>query len=324
MTLSDEGDPGCTALSKIAMNHLQKELSEWQMSPPFGFKHNVTDNLQRYLGAVEFVEFKERLQHSHQYWMARIEAPILQLKQKGPSTSSHVPQLFHNSIRVLCNANTSKGFNPSKDASSPEIHLRTGEITGLIGGLSPSSHSILAFFAGRLHGHIRLLLLEQWKNKDEDVQVYESLSEGVSYDKMLKKSKYCLCPSGYEAASPRVVEAIYAECVPMLISDHYVPPFSDILNWKSFSVQIHVKDIANIKRILRGISQTQYLRMHKRVKQVQKHFVVNGPPKSVVPRYIFLCLFVPEAIYLACTCITVVGSWFCLENTHSNSAPISP
>ncbi|KAF6167685.1 hypothetical protein GIB67_017180 [Kingdonia uniflora] len=96
---------------------------------------------------------------------------------------------------------------------------------------------------------------------------------------MLKKSKYCLCLSGYEVASPRVIEDIYAECVPVLISDHYVPPFSDILNWKSFSVQIPVKDIANIKRIRMGISQTQYLRMHRRVKQVQKHFVVNGPSK---------------------------------------------
>ncbi|KAF6152579.1 hypothetical protein GIB67_013026 [Kingdonia uniflora] len=193
---------------------------------------------------------------------------------EGSSTSSHVPQLFHNSVRVLCNANTSEGFNPSKDASFPKTHLRIGEISGLIGGPSPSSRSILAYFAGHLHGHIKLLLLEQWKNKDEDVQVYDSLSEKESYREMLKKRKYCYAKVDTKLRSPE-----YAECVPVLISDHYVPPFSDILNWKSFSVQIPVKDIANIKRILMGISQTQYLRMHRRVKQVQKHFVVNGPPK---------------------------------------------
>lgn len=81
-------------------------------------------------------------------------------------------------------------------------------------------------------------------------------------------------------ASPRVVEAIYAECVPVLISENYVPPFSDVLNWKAFSVQIEVKDIPKIKEILMGISQSQYLRMHRRVKQVQRHFLVNnGAPK---------------------------------------------
>lgn len=206
---------------------------------------------------------------------------------QGPYSTSYVPLLFNNSIRVLCNANTSEGFNPFKDVSLPEIHLRTGEITGLIGGPSPSRRSILAFFAGRLHGHIRYLLLQHWKGKDEDVQVYDELPKNnnnggdndVSYESMLKNSRFCLCPSGYEVASPRVVEAIYAECIPVLISDGYVPPFSDILNWKSFSVEIQVKDIPDIKNILMGISSTQYLRMHRRLKQVQKHFIINGSPK---------------------------------------------
>lgn len=80
-------------------------------------------------------------------------------------------------------------------------------------------------------------------------------------------------------ASPRVVEAIYAECVPVLISDAYVPPFSDVLNWRSFSVQIPVQNISDIKNILMGISHRQYLRMQRNVKQVQRHFVMNGPPK---------------------------------------------
>ncbi|CAJ2646496.1 unnamed protein product [Trifolium pratense] len=36
-------------LSKIACNRLQKELLEWQVNPPTGFKHKVTDNLQRWV-----------------------------------------------------------------------------------------------------------------------------------------------------------------------------------------------------------------------------------------------------------------------------------
>ncbi|KAM2020676.1 hypothetical protein ACFX16_042785 [Malus domestica] len=37
------------ALSKIACNRLQKELVEWQLNPPAGFSHKVTDNLQRWI-----------------------------------------------------------------------------------------------------------------------------------------------------------------------------------------------------------------------------------------------------------------------------------
>lgn len=121
--------------------------------------------------------------------------------------------------------------------------------------------------------------MQQWEGKDQDVLVYEQLPPGESYESMLKNSKFCLSPSGYEVASPRVVEAIYAECVPVLISDGYVPPFSDVLNWNAFSVKVAVEDIPNVKKILMSISQSQYLRMHRRVKQVQRHFVMNGPPK---------------------------------------------
>ncbi|XP_074325657.1 putative glycosyltransferase At5g03795 [Apium graveolens] len=221
------------------------------------------------------------ISQNHRFWNRSQGADhfMVSCHDWGPRTTFHVPNLFNKSIRVLCNANTSEGFNPSKDVSLPEINLLTGEITGLIGGPSPSKRPILAFFAGRLHGHIRYLLLEQWKEKDSDVQVYDSLPQGVSYQTMLRSSRFCLCPSGYEVASPRVVEAIYSECIPVLISDGYIPPLSDVLDWKTFSVQVDVKDIPNIKTILMSISQRQYLRMHRRVKQVQRHFVMNPSPK---------------------------------------------
>ncbi|KAE9457015.1 hypothetical protein C3L33_11092, partial [Rhododendron williamsianum] len=41
--------PPRQALSKIACNRIQKELVEWQVNPPHGFKHKVTDNLQRWV-----------------------------------------------------------------------------------------------------------------------------------------------------------------------------------------------------------------------------------------------------------------------------------
>ncbi|KAK4348441.1 hypothetical protein RND71_031196 [Anisodus tanguticus] len=197
----------------------------------------------------------------------------------GPELSKAVPDLYKNSIRALCNANTSEGFKPSKDVSFPEILLPGGTMNGLIGGPSPSRRSILAFFAGGLHGPIRPILLEHWENKDEDIQVHRYLPKGVSYYGMLRNSKFCLCPSGYEVASPRMVEALYTGCVPVLLKDHYVPPFSDVLNWKSFSVEVPVEQIPNLKKILSGISTRQYIRLQRRGKQVRRHFEVNMTPK---------------------------------------------
>ncbi|KAG5583042.1 hypothetical protein H5410_053669 [Solanum commersonii] len=145
---------------------------------------------------------------------------------------------------------------------------------------TPSDRPVLMFFAGGVHGPIRPILLQHWENsKDEDVQIHKYLPKGVSYYDMIRKSKYCLCPSGYEVASPRMVEGLYMGCVPVLIKDNYVTPFSDVLDWDTFVVTIHVKDIPNLKKILMDIPQDKYLVMQKRGIQMRRHFEVNSPPK---------------------------------------------
>ncbi|CAH9117716.1 unnamed protein product [Cuscuta europaea] len=221
------------------------------------------------------------LAHKYPYWNRSSGADhfMLACHDWGPEISKAVPELFQNSIRALCNANTSEGFRPWKDVSIPEILLPGGTMHGLIGGPSPSRRSILAFFAGGLHGPIRPKILEHWEKKDEDIQVHRYLPKGVSYYGMLRKSKFCICPSGYEVASPRMVEALYTGCVPVIIKDHYVAPFADVLNWKAFSVHVRVEDIPKLKQILEGISQPQYIRLQRRGTLVRRHFEVNLPPK---------------------------------------------
>ncbi|XP_057796737.1 probable glycosyltransferase At5g03795 [Salvia miltiorrhiza] len=233
---------------------------------------------------VEVVaDFVHMVSLKHPFWNSSLGADhfMLSCHDWGPFSTRHVPNLFHNSIRVLCNANTSEGFNPVKDASLPEINLKTGEESDwLLGGTPPLQRPFLAFFAGGLHGHIRHLLLGHWKGKeDPQMKVYDKLPTNVSYKTMLRNSRFCLCPSGYEVASPRVVEAIYSQCIPVLISDGYVPPLNDVLNWGEFSLVIEVENIANIKTILMSVSEEKYLRMFERLGQVQKHFVMNTPPK---------------------------------------------
>ncbi|KAM7265225.1 hypothetical protein ACFE04_002908 [Oxalis oulophora] len=227
------------------------------------------------------VDYVHVISHRYPYWNRSLGADhfMVSCHDWGPRATWYKRELYYHSIRVLCNANTSEHFNPVKDAPLPEIHLKTGEIEGLIGGLPPSNRTILAFFAGALHGKLRPALFQHWKEKDNDILVYEKLPKELSYENMLKKSKYCICPSGHEVASPRIVEAIYAECVPVLISQHYILPFSDVLNWNSFSIQVSVSEIPNLKKILTEIPEEEYIKMQERVKKVQRHFVVNDPPK---------------------------------------------
>ncbi|WOG96086.1 hypothetical protein DCAR_0415416 [Daucus carota subsp. sativus] len=215
------------------------------------------------------------------YWNRSLGADhfMLACHDWGPKISFAVPNLYNSSIRALCNANTSERFNPNRDVSIPEVDLPGGTTDGLLGGPSPSRRTIFVFFAGGIHGYIRTVLFEHWENKDTEVQIRQYLPKGVKYYDMLRKSKYCICPSGYEVADARIFEALYTGCVPVIIKDHYVAPFSDVLNWESFSVIIPVKDIPNLKKIVKSISSRQYIKMQMRGLKVRKHFEVNFPPK---------------------------------------------
>ncbi|KAM6553341.1 hypothetical protein CsatB_014103 [Cannabis sativa] len=196
----------------------------------------------------------------------------------GPQVSyEKQPQLFKHFMRVLCNANISEGFEPKRDVSLPEIYLSHGTLGPPNLGRAPHRRTKLAFFAGGPHGYIREILFQQWKDKDSDIQVFEKVPKELNYTELMGKAKYCLCPSGYEVASPRVVEAINAGCVPVIISDSYSLPFSDVLDWSQFTIQISISKIPEIKNILNGIPNEKYLRLYNKVSQVKKHFVLNRP-----------------------------------------------
>lgn len=94
----------------------------------------------------------------------------------------------------------------------------------------------------------------------------------------MKSSRFCLCPMGYEVNSPRIVEAIYYECVPVIIADNFVPPFDEVLDWSSFSVTVAEKDIPDLKNMLQRISLRRYITMQTNVKRLQKHFLWHAKP----------------------------------------------
>lgn len=109
--------------------------------------------------------------------------------------------------------------------------------------------------------------------------VYEYLPKDQDYYSLMLQSRFCLCPSGYEVASPRVVEAIFSDCVPVILSVNYVLPFSDVLKWEAFSVQVDVSEIPRLKEILLAVPEEKYRRLKANLRLVRRHFELNQPAK---------------------------------------------
>ncbi|MQL85570.1 hypothetical protein Taro_018087 [Colocasia esculenta] len=268
------------------------------MMVSFLYKEGTYDHTPLRRFAADYVRV---ISSRHPFWNRTAGADhfMLSCHDWGPHVSRANPQLYANSIRVLCNANTSEGFDPRKDVSLPEINLYTGEMPARLRHPPPddadaASRPFLAFFAGGDHGPIRPLLLRHWKGQEGDVRVYEYLPTGGGgathddYYGFLLKSRFCLCPSGYEVASPRVVEAIYAECVPVIISEGYVLPFSDVLRWEAFSVTVAVADIPQLRSILAAVTPDEYRRLRANLRTVKRHFVLNRPSRRFDTFYMIL------------------------------------
>ncbi|XWS70745.1 hypothetical protein CRYUN_Cryun03dG0075100 [Craigia yunnanensis] len=228
-----------------------------------------------------FTDYIKVVANKYPYWNRTGGADhfMVSCHDWAPEVSGRDPELYKNLVRVLCNANSSEGFHPKRDVTLPELNLPPRGLNQRRFSQPPDKRTILAFFAGGAHGNIRKILLQHWKDKDDEVQVHEYLSKGQDYNKLMGRSKFCLCPSGFEVASPRVVKSFYAGCVPVIISDNYVLPFSDVLDWSKFSIQIPVEKIPEIKTILQSFPEKEYLEMQKRVLKLRKHFELNRPAK---------------------------------------------
>ncbi|XP_019432662.1 PREDICTED: probable glycosyltransferase At5g25310 [Lupinus angustifolius] len=203
----------------------------------------------------------------------------------GPYIVSGHKELHRNTIKALCNADLSERiFIAGRDVSLPETTIRAPKKPlRYLGGNRVSLRPILAFFAGGMHGRVRPTLLKYWgADVDAEMKIYKRLplrvARKMNYIQHMKSSKYCICPMGFEVNSPRIVEAIYYECVPVIIADNFVLPFSEVLDWSVFSVVVAEKDIPNLKDILLSIPMSKYLTMQNNVKMVQKHFLWNPRP----------------------------------------------
>ncbi|KAM0868034.1 hypothetical protein ACQ4PT_041621 [Festuca glaucescens] len=203
----------------------------------------------------------------------------------GPYTTKLHDELRKNAIKALCNADLSEGvFIRGRDVSLPETFVRSPrKPLGGIGGKPASQRSILAFFAGQMHGRVRPILLRHWGGKDDaDMKIYSRLPRRITrrmnYVQHMKLTKYCICPMGYEVNSPRIVEAIYYECVPVIIADNFVLPFDDVLDWSAFSVVVPERDVPRLKEILLEIPESRYVAMQSNVRKVQRHFLWHPKP----------------------------------------------
>jgi hypothetical protein len=81
-----------------------------------------------------------------------------------------------------------------------------------------------------------------------------------SYQSIISRSVFTLCPAGYGRWTFRWIEALLHGSIPVLISDGYVLPFAEYVDWDRFTIRVREQDIAAIDGIIRAITWDEIYR----------------------------------------------------------------
>ncbi|KAJ6307788.1 hypothetical protein OIU76_017558 [Salix suchowensis] len=184
--------------------------------------------------------------------------------------------LRNNAIQLTCCSSYFQRFYLShKDVGLPQVWPRTDQ-TALN---PPHARHRLVYFAGRVqNSQVRQQLIKLWGN-DTEFDISNG-SPTFPYEEGFKRSKFCLHVKGYEVNTARVSDAIHYGCIPVIISNYYDLPFSNVLDWSKFSVVINQRDIASLKTKLLSIKREVYLRMYHDLCKVRRHFFWHTTPRG--------------------------------------------
>ncbi|KAF2288176.1 hypothetical protein GH714_004959 [Hevea brasiliensis] len=227
-------------------------------------------------GIQDFIrDYIFNISHKYPYWNRTGGADhfYVACHSIGRSAMEKAEDVKFNAIQVVCSSSYFlSGHIAHKDASLPQVWPRQEDPPNL----TSSKRKKLAFFAGSINSPVRERLLQVWRN-DSEISVHFGRLTTPYADKLLG-SKFCLHVKGFEVNTARIADSLYYGCVPVIIANHYDLPFTDVLNWKSFSVVVATLDIPLLKKILKAISSNKYRMLQNNVLKVRKHFQWHVPP----------------------------------------------
>ncbi|XWS39792.1 hypothetical protein CRYUN_Cryun18bG0084800 [Craigia yunnanensis] len=190
----------------------------------------------------------------------------------GLKATVGVPHLVKNSIRVVCKPRDDDGYIPHKDFPLPQI---IQPFSFRAAKFDPNNRTALGFWAGNSNSKLRRQLVSAWQNDTElDIQsnCINNATGKISHLEKLNTAKFCICPGWSQVHGSRIALSIHHGCVPVILSDHYDLPFSDILDWRKFSIIVKEGDIQQLKRILKRISYCKFRFLHYNAVQVTNGF----------------------------------------------------
>lgn len=105
---------------------------------------------------------------------------------------------------------------------------------------------------------------KSWKELKDDRCDEDNLEyDRYDYEVLLQNSTFCLVPRGRRLGSFRFLEALQAGCIPVVLSNDWALPFSEVIDWSSAVLWADERLLLQVPDIVRSITPLQILRMRQ-------------------------------------------------------------
>ena len=188
-------------------------------------------------------------------------------------------------------------FDPWKDIVAPPM-INDQSMISSKGGSREGHHkrTVLASFRGTIlsggtWGKYSRMIRQTWQKVyegDDEIKITAvhpregmgSRKKATHYAQTYRadflNSKFCLCPPGWATWTPRLYEALMLGCVPVVVADDNVLPYSRTLDYSKFSVHVGEKYATKLRPILKK-AEERIEDLRAGMKNVFAAFVYNTP-----------------------------------------------
>ncbi|KAL1459980.1 hypothetical protein WDU94_011922 [Cyamophila willieti] len=126
------------------------------------------------------------------------------------------------------------------------------------------------------HTHPELIVMDMCEH-DRNSSLRCHGGQVYKYPQVLMQSTFCIVMRGSRLGQKVLHESMAAGCIPIIIADTYVLPFSEILDWKRAAIVIPEAEISSLVDVMKDLSEKHVAELKAQVKYLYGRYFSSIP-----------------------------------------------